>query len=81
MCCTLRALQNWLSHGYYYDDPDADEWAHHLYMFLYVTVPTAFFLLFVFYYPDHQSVHMTTSRSLSVLIARNSTGYFIHSVM
>ena len=55
----LCALQNWLSHGYYYDDPESDEYTHHLHMFLLVTVPTAFMLLFICYYPDQESVHAT----------------------
>lgn len=52
---SVETDENWLSHGYYYDDPDSDEWTHHLHMFLYVTVPTAFFMLFIFYYPDQDS--------------------------
>jgi len=52
-------LQYWISHGYDYFDRDRDEWAHHLIMFSFVTLPTVFMLLFVCYYPDDQSVSTT----------------------
>ena len=50
MCC----LQYWMSHGYDYYDRDYDEWAHHMIMLTFVTLPTVFFMLFIFYYPDQQ---------------------------
>jgi len=52
--CAL--LQNWISHGYDFYNRDDDEWAHHMMMLTFITVPTVFFMLFIFYYPDHQSV-------------------------
>lgn len=51
---SLENDENYLTHGYYYEDPEKDEWTHHMHMLVYVTMPTIVFLLFAIYYPDHQ---------------------------
>jgi len=44
--------ENWISYGYSLVDRDEDEWAHHMAMFVGVTVLLCWGSFFMAYYPD-----------------------------
>lgn len=68
-----------MSHGYDYFDRDYDEWAHHMIMFTFVTCPTVLFMLYIFYFPDHQLV-LTHLLALNALYDLQSFTFMAPSV-
>lgn len=70
----LEKDENWISHGYDFFDRDNDEWEHHVIMFSFITLPTAWLLLFVLYYPDPQDRAWEKREALLEIARREKLG-------